>query len=118
MRDTRKSTRTTLVFAHDSAAECARVYLMTGAALELARRQFLGRMTTGLTGVALVRLLRAGLLWAAGGGVWPHFAPKAKRVLQIFCPGGAAHVDLWDHQPLLEKFHGTPLPGGDAEVSF
>jgi hypothetical protein len=92
--------------------------LMTGAPLELARRQFLGRMTTGLAGVALARLLRGDLLGAVGGGMLPHFPAKAKRVLQIFCPGGASHVDLWDHKPMLEKFHGTPLPGGDAEVTF
>jgi hypothetical protein len=47
----------------------------------------------------------------------PHFAPKAKQVLQIFCPGAASHVDLWDHKPMLEKYHGTPLPGA-AEVTF
>jgi hypothetical protein len=39
-------------------------------------------------------------------------------VLQIFCPGGASHVDLWDYKPELVKHHGQPLPGGDAEVSF
>jgi hypothetical protein len=47
-----------------------------------------------------------------------HFAPKAKQVLQIFCPGAASHIDLWEHKPMLEKFHGTPLPGGEKEVSF
>jgi hypothetical protein len=39
-------------------------------------------------------------------------------VLQIFCPGAASHIDLWEHKPMLEKFHGTPLPGGEKEVSF
>jgi hypothetical protein len=47
----------------------------------------------------------------------PHFAPEAKQVLQIFCPGAASHIDLWDHKPMLEKYHGTPLPGA-AEVTF
>lgn len=80
------------------------------------RRQLLSQMSTGLAGVALSRLLindaEASLEKAL------HFAPKAKQVLQIFCPGAASHVDLWDHKPLLEKFHGTSMPGGDAEVTF
>ena len=82
--------------------------------LDLTRRRFLGQMATGLTGVALSRLV-------AGENALPpgaHFAPKAKQVLQIFCPGGASHIDLWEHKPMLEKFHGTPLPGGEKEMSF
>ena len=85
-------------------------------ALDLTRRHFLGQMTTGLTGVALSRLLADAL--AAAPNRQPHFAPKAKQVLQIFCPGAASHMDLWDHKPMLEKLHGTPLPGADQEVTF
>ena len=76
---------------------------------DLTRRHFLGQMTTGLTGVALSRLFARDL--AAAPLRQPHFPPKAKQVLQIFCPGAASHVDLWDHKPMLEKFHGTPMPG-------
>jgi hypothetical protein len=72
-------------------------------------------MTSGLTGVALSRLLAAE---AASSHGRPHFAPRARQVLQIFCPGAASHVDLWEHKPMLEKYHGTPMPGGDKEVSF
>ena len=81
----------------------------------LTRRHLLGQMTTGLTGVALSRLFTNELLAAPGKS---HFAPKAKQVLQIFCPGAASHMDLWDHKPMLEKFHGTPMPGADVEVTF
>jgi hypothetical protein len=77
----------------------------------LQRRQFLSQMSTGLTGVALSRLM------ADSPKHQPHFAPKARQVLQIFCPGAASHVDLWDHKPMLEKYHGTPLPGA-TEVTF
>ncbi len=83
-------------------------------ALDLTRRHFLGQMSTGLAGVALSRLLADESVAAHR----PHFAPKAKQVLQIFCPGAASHLDLWDHKPMLEKFHGTPLPGGDQELTF
>lgn len=55
--------------------------------------------------------------WQAGRGQ-TQFAPKAKRVLQIFCPGAASHMDLWEHKPALERWHGTPLPGEEELVSF
>jgi hypothetical protein len=83
--------------------------------LDLTRRHFLGQMTSGMTGVALAQLL---INESAAAPLEPHFAPKAKQVLQIFCPGAASHVDLWDHKPQLEKFHGTPMPGAEKEVTF
>ena len=55
--------------------------------------------------------------WHPGRGR-PHHAPKAKRVLQIFCPGATSHIDLWEHKPMLEKLDGQPLPGEENIVSF
>src|ERR1700760_3145290 len=93
--------------------------------LSLARRAFLTRITSGFAGVALTQLLAddflAGQL-AAAEPAWspgkPQFAPKAKQVLQIFCPGAASHIDLWDYKPELEKRDGQPLPGEENTVSF
>src|SRR5690606_30533010 len=79
----------------------------------LSRRTFLGSVTTALAGVGLSQLL-LGDLAASGLSAetsFPHFRPKAKRVLQIFCPGAASHMDLWEHKPALDKYHGQPLPG-------
>lgn len=81
--------------------------------LALTRRHFLRDTTTGLTGVALTHLLGNETLAQR----IQHHASKAKQVLQIFCPGAASHVDLWDYKPALEKYDGTPLPGA-AEVTF
>ena len=93
--------------------------------LPIARRQFLSSMTTGFAGVALTHLLGEDLLasaLAADPEKWkpgrPQFAPKAKQVLQIFCPGGASHMDLWDYKAELEKRHGQPLAGEENLVSF
>jgi hypothetical protein len=86
------------------------------APVDCTRRYFLGHMATGLTGVALSRLLVQEL--AAAPPPTPHSAPKAKQVLQIFCPGAASHLDLWDYKPLLERLDGKPMPGGDQEVTF
>ncbi len=88
----------------------------------LTRRRFLGNVTTGLGGIGLVDLLSGAVsaeqnAWQAGRGQ-THHAPKAKRVLQIFCPGAASHMDLWEYKPSLEKYHGQPLPGEEGLVSF
>jgi hypothetical protein len=82
--------------------------------LALTRRHFLGHAATGLAGVALTQLLRHEVLAQR----IQHYAPKAKQVLQIFCPGAASHLDLWDYKPALEKYDGTPLPGAAQEVTF
>jgi hypothetical protein len=87
----------------------------------LTRRRFLGA-TSSLAGVGLAHLLARDLPaaegeWRPGVGLTHHPA-KAKRVLQVFCPGAASHLDLWEHKPELEKRHGEPLPGGENLVSF
>ncbi len=87
------------------------------------RRGFLHDVYTGLAGVGLTSLLRMEGKAEQGGGWKPgvgqtHHLPKASRVLQIFCPGAASHMDLWEHKPGLEKWHGTPLPGEEAFLSF
>lgn len=97
----------------------------------LSRRGFLADAYTGLAGIGLTSLLAPGLLGprAALAGETahletgerrglPHFPSKACRVIQIFCPGAVSHMDLWEHKPALERYHGTPLPGQEAFVSF
>ncbi len=79
----------------------------------MTRRDLFSDFTTGLAGAALASLLPRS---AAADG--PHFEPKAKRVLQIFCPGGASHLDLWDYKPELQKRSGEPPPAGAELVTF
>ncbi|MCH2114109.1 MAG: DUF1501 domain-containing protein [Pirellulales bacterium] len=97
----------------------------------LSRRGFLGDAHTGLLGISLASLLGRDLLASEhdkvalesraprqlGNGKL-QFAPRAQRVLQIFCPGGASHMDLWEHKPSLDKYHGQPLPGEENFLSF
>jgi hypothetical protein len=75
-------------------------------------------MAHGLGGIALMSLLGENRVFAATSGVLPHFQPKVKRVLQIFCPGGVSHMDSWDYKPELEKRDGQALPGEENMVSF
>ena len=46
----------------------------------------------------------------------PHHRAKAKRVIQIFCPGGMSQVDTYDYKPELEKRSGKPFdPDGNLQ---
>ena len=36
----------------------------------------------------------------------PHFAPRAKHVIQLFMPGGPSQVDTFDYKPQLAKCQG------------
>ncbi len=82
----------------------------------VSRREFLSDVGQGLAGIALAQLLGTGTLRAAPSQT--HYPAKAKRVLQIFCPGGCSHIDTFEHKPALEKWHGKPLPGSESFVSF
>lgn len=95
---------------------------MTQQLSDLTRRKFLGNVHTGLGGIGLMHLLSQASIaeqaaWQPGRGLTHHPA-KAKRVLQIMCPGAASHMDLWEHKPALAKYHGKPLPGEEDFVSF
>jgi hypothetical protein len=105
----------------------------------LDRRRFLAA-SGSLSAIALVQLLaQDGLLAVAdsaaseneGGPPRPqidaaaplrarpsHFAPKARRVLMIFCSGACSHVDTWDYKPELIRRDGQPLPGQENLITF
>ena len=72
-------------------------------------------MGDGLLGIAVAALLREQRLLAAGQ---THFPAKAKRVIQIFCPGAVSQLDTFDYKPELEKRNGQPLPGEENVVTF
>ena len=76
------------------------------------RRQFFGRTAAGIGPAALSFLLRGEGYGATDGGLpdLPHFAPRAKRVIYMFQSGAPSQIDLFDHKPLLRKYHGQDLP--------
>jgi hypothetical protein len=78
------------------------------------RRDLFANAATALAGVGLAHLLAP----RANGAEKAHHAAKAKRVLHVFCPGAASHLDLWDYKPELAKRAGQPLPGEEKFVSF
>jgi hypothetical protein len=98
----------------------------------LNRRRFFGHTVSGLSGIALASLLaREGLPLEERHPLrpaidpahpfaarQPHFEPKAKQVLMIFCSGACSQLDTFDYKPELIKRHGEPLPGADDLVTF
>src|SRR5690348_1913209 len=47
----------------------------------------------------------------------PHYPAKAKNVIFLFLNGGVSHMDTFDPKPMLDKYHGKPLPGGNPATS-
>ena len=107
----------------------------------LDRRRFLNDSAQGLSGLALTSLFASqGLLTERTSAAEtsptnapirplvkpdapyaarpPHFAPRANRVLLIFCSGAVSHVDTFDYKPELVKRHDTPMPGSDKLITF
>ncbi len=96
------------------------------------RRDFLGDLGRGLSGIALASLLQAdGLLAQETSPIRPvidpsapyaarppHFQPKAKQVLVIFCAGACSHIDTFDYKPELIQRHGQPMPGSKDLITF
>ena len=76
-------------------------------AAKCSRREMLTRCGAGFGTLGL-----AGMMAEAASPASPlapkmtHFAPKAKRVIQLFMPGGPSQVDTFDYKPDLEACEG------------
>ncbi len=99
----------------------------------LNRRSFLQHTGTGLGSIALAHLLQRDQAFAdlARGPIRPvihpanpnaprspHFTPRAKNVLMIFCAGAVSQVDTFDYKPELIRRHGQPMPGAEGLITF
>jgi hypothetical protein len=79
----------------------------------LTRRQLLTRCGMGMGMLGLAPLLQE---QAAAEAVdplaprRPQFEGKAKRVVHLFMNGGPSQVDTFDPKPMLDWYHGRPLP--------
>lgn len=76
------------------------------------RRLFLKQSGTHLGGMALASLLSRDqtCIAAEGRRTEPHFRPRAKRIISLFMHGGPSQLDLFDHKPDLQRWHGEDLP--------
>ncbi|MCI0700475.1 MAG: DUF1501 domain-containing protein, partial [Planctomycetia bacterium] len=96
--------------------------------LPLSRREMLARCGTGIGTVALAGVLaddaRGELPQAPAPRAVndplavkaPHFEAKAKHVVHLFMNGGPSQVDTFDPKPMLDKYHGKPIPTGNLRT--
>ena len=78
----------------------------------LSRREALRRIGAGFGSLGLASVMGEAQLGAEGvlpsplAPKVPHFAPKAKHVIQLFMPGGPSQVDTFDYKPMIAKHAG------------
>lgn len=81
----------------------------------ISRREALLRSGTGIGSLALADLM-ANESKAEVEKTDPlapkksHYPSKAKHVVHLFMNGGPSQVDTFDPKPMLNKYHGKPLP--------
>ena len=77
---------------------------------QLSRREALMKMGSGFGTLGLASLI--GNSNAAQDSASPlapkkpHFEPRAKRIIQLFMPGGPSQVDTFDYKPMIAKHAG------------
>jgi hypothetical protein len=76
--------------------------LLKEQSLLLSRRQFLGRLGSGVGLAALAQL--------AGASPVSHFPARAKRVIYLFQSGAPSQIETLDYKPKLHQLHKTELP--------
>ena len=86
--------------------------------LPTTRREMLHRMGAGMGTIGLAAALSGTGAFAADASTPgsstisptisrpPHFAPKAKHIIQLFMPGGPSQVDTFDYKPMIAKHQG------------
>jgi len=95
------------------------------------RRQFLLNTANGLGGIALASILHEQRLLADATPLrptidparpfairHPHYSPRAKNVLMIYCSGACSQIDTFDYKPELIKRHGQPMPNAEELITF
>ena len=75
------------------------------------RRDFLGRASTAMSGLALASLMDSTAGAAAARSLGSELpTANAKRVIYLFQSGGPPQHDTFDYKPHLNKVHGQETP--------
>src|SRR5438067_679059 len=95
----------------------------------ITRRDALCRIGNGFGMLAFASLVGESIARAAGPTIFGQdiasgdgvarkldHPARAKRVIFLFMNGGLSHVDSFDPKPMLDKYHGQPLPGGEIKT--
>lgn len=87
---------------------------MTNDYINHERRRFLTHCASGLGVAALSSLFNpagsSSEIASGGRPEFPHFKPRAKRVIYLFQSGGPSQMDLFDPKPTLKEFFDKDLP--------
>ena len=89
-------------------------------AMDCSRRDLLRHASTGFGYLAASALLARTPTAMRGLREPPRrqIAPRAKSVIFLYMSGGVSHVDSFDDKPLLQRLHGTPMPGKVERTMF
>jgi hypothetical protein len=71
---------------------------------------FAGLVGESIAAAGLDQRSAAGVTGKLATGL--HHPARAKHVIFLFMNGGLSQVDSFDPKPMLDKYHGQPLPGG------
>src|SRR5262249_41651237 len=82
----------------------------------ITRREALCRIGGGFGMMAFAGMVGESLAAAQTLKDGLHHPAKAKHVIFLFMNGGLSQVDSFDPKPMLDKYHGQPLPGGEIKT--
>ncbi|HUA96817.1 MAG TPA: DUF1501 domain-containing protein [Terracidiphilus sp.] len=89
----------------------------TPASRPITRRDALRKLGCGFGYLSLASMVGASLARAESAPDKKRWMitdkPKAKSVIFLFMNGGMSQVDSFDYKPMLAKYNGKPMPGGD-----
>ncbi len=79
--------------------------------IDVTRRHFFARTSTGIGIAALGSLLSQEIASASAGlDAFPNHPPKAKRVIYLYMSGGPSQFESFDDKPMLRELNGKPIP--------
>jgi hypothetical protein len=86
--------------------------------MNINRRHFFSKLSVGIGSLALGSLMIPDLFKKVGTAPsadatlagYPHFAPKAKRIIYLFQAGAPSQLESFDYKPLLKERMGEDLP--------
>ena len=84
------------------------------------RRRFLTQTWNGIGALGLAGMLAEESSQASKATAnpltpqQPHLPGQAKHCIFLFMQGGVSQMDAFEHKPMLQQWHGKPIPGSPS----